>query len=318
MKDLVLITAHCPSIEQEEALERCISSVLKSGFHIVLISHTHIPIHIQKKCNYYFYDYLNDISEDPELTERLWWGTTEWVVKSRFFHKFFYGFAIYRMFSMASQVAINFGYEKLHHIEYDCEILDENLLKKHSDLLDKHDSIFYTSDGNSLGLVLGSFKSFKVKSLPTLFSNYNRDEIEKTLKSQNNGTVLTNLTKKLFMDAGNVLFLNENEITEKFKNGQNFEERNIWYTLYHNPKNNTLNIFYRTQKSTTEKVFVIVNNDRIVKFDVLPNTWCMRELGKYDDITNVRIDNGKKIIYNKEFDNNFKRVFKTHAFIYFL
>ena len=31
------------------------------------------------------------------------------------------------MFSMASQIAINFGYDKLHHIEYDCELLDKTV-----------------------------------------------------------------------------------------------------------------------------------------------------------------------------------------------
>ena len=48
MKDLILITAYCPTEEQVVALEKCIDSVLKCGNHIALISHTHIPIHIQK------------------------------------------------------------------------------------------------------------------------------------------------------------------------------------------------------------------------------------------------------------------------------
>ena len=61
MKDLILITAYCPTEEQEAALEKCIDSVLECGKHILLISHTHIPIHIQKKCQYYVYDYNNDV-----------------------------------------------------------------------------------------------------------------------------------------------------------------------------------------------------------------------------------------------------------------
>ena len=64
MKDLVFITAYCPTEEQVDALEKCIDSVKKTECHILLVSHTHIPIHIQKKCQYYVYDYLNEISED--------------------------------------------------------------------------------------------------------------------------------------------------------------------------------------------------------------------------------------------------------------
>ena len=67
MKDLIFITAYCPTDEQIEALEKCLESVKKTGCHILLVSHTHIPIHIQKKCQYYVYDYLNEISDDYNL-----------------------------------------------------------------------------------------------------------------------------------------------------------------------------------------------------------------------------------------------------------
>ena len=67
MKDLIFITAYCPTEEQEKVLEKCVDSVIKTGNHILLISHTHIPIHIQQKCQYYFYDYLNEISDDCDL-----------------------------------------------------------------------------------------------------------------------------------------------------------------------------------------------------------------------------------------------------------
>ena len=61
MKDLIIVTAYCPTDEQVGALEKCLESVKKTGCHILLVSHTHIPIHIQKKCQYYFYDYLNEM-----------------------------------------------------------------------------------------------------------------------------------------------------------------------------------------------------------------------------------------------------------------
>ena len=67
MKDLIFISAYCPTEEHENNLDRCINSVLECGKHIVLVSHSHIPIHIQKKCQYYIYDYNNDISEDHSL-----------------------------------------------------------------------------------------------------------------------------------------------------------------------------------------------------------------------------------------------------------
>ena len=102
MDDLIFVTAYCPTEEQEAALEKCINSILKCGKHIALISHTHISTHIQKKCQYYVYDYLNEISDDYNLFGDNFFATDNILINSAFFQKSFYGFAIYRMFSIAS------------------------------------------------------------------------------------------------------------------------------------------------------------------------------------------------------------------------
>ena len=74
------------------------------------------------------YDYNNDISKDYNLFGHKTFYFKNKQIQSRFFAKTFYGFAIYRMFSMVSQIAINFGYKNIHHIEYDCELLNSNLI----------------------------------------------------------------------------------------------------------------------------------------------------------------------------------------------
>ena len=178
MNDLIFITAFCPTEEQERVLEKCIDSVLQCGKDIALISHSHIPTHIQKKCQYYFYDHLNDTSDDYNLLGHNQFIFDNKKIQSRFFNKTFYGFAIYRMFSIASQIAINFGYDNIHHIEYDCELLDKTLIDKNSDYLKEYDSVICTDNGKKDGFLFGSFKSFKVSSLPEHFKNYNRDFIE--------------------------------------------------------------------------------------------------------------------------------------------
>ena len=49
-EDLIYVTANCPTEEQEKKLEECINSLEKIGYDIALVSHTHIPLNIQKKC----------------------------------------------------------------------------------------------------------------------------------------------------------------------------------------------------------------------------------------------------------------------------
>ena len=313
MKDLIFIAAYCPTEEQEKVLEKCINSVLECGKHIVLISHSHIPIHIQKKCHYYVYDYNNEVSDDYNLLGSQSFYFNNNRIQSRFFSKTFYGFAIYRMFSIACQIAINFGYKNIHHIEYDCELLDKSLVDENSGYLEEYDSVIYTDNGKDDGFLFGSFKSFKVSSLPEHFKNYNKDFIENEMRLIE-PKQLEFFTKNLFINNGKVLFKNE-PTEDKFKRGQVFYNRNLHYTLYYNPIDLTLNIFYNSINDNGENIVVIVNKEKVINISVKPKHWHIRTLGIFDNINHVRIDNSEKVIYEKTFDNDFREIFKIKSYI---
>jgi hypothetical protein len=192
------------------------------------------------------------------------------------------------MFSMASQIAINFGYDNIHHIEYDCELLDKTIINEHSSLLETYDSVLYTNDGTPNGFLFGSLKSFKVKSLPEMFKTYNKDYIESEMRKVE-PTHLESLTKKLFIDSGNVLFKNDNDLSnQRFNKGPKFYSVGVHYTLYYNSINNTINIFYLSAKSYDEDIVVIVN-DNVVRFKASPNQLHIRRLGLLDEVNYVRI-----------------------------
>ena len=314
MKDLIFVTAYCPTEEQEAALEKCIDSVLECGKHILLISHTHIPIHIQKKCQYYVYDYNNDVVDDYNLMGYYhFFFDDNKVINSRFFIKNFYGFAIYRMFSIASQIAINFGYQNIHHIEYDCELIDKNLIHENSEYLKEYDSVICTDSGDENGWLYGAFKSFKVSSLPDKFKNYDRDYIESEMRKIE-PTHLEFLTKKLFIDSGKPLFKNE-PTSDRFRKNTVDEHRGLHHTLYYNPEDGTLNIFYRSVKNSSEEIVVIVNKTRVINLTTKPYHWHIRPLGVFDEINHVRVDNSQKVIYDKTFDNEFREIFKNKSYI---
>jgi hypothetical protein len=313
MEDLIFITAHCPTEEQERALERCVDSVLKCEKHVALISHTHVPIHIQKKCQFYVYDYNNEISDDYNLLGHNHFRFGNQRIQSRFFNKYFYGFAIYRMFSIVSQIAINFGYKNIHQIEYDCELLDNKLINEHSKLLEEYDSVIYTDNGKEDGFLFGSFKSFRVSSLPDKFKNYDKDFIQEEMEITN-PTQLEFLTKKLFVNSGKVLFQNEPS-KDKFKRGDRVLNRNLHYTLFYNPSDKTLNIFYNSIIDSSEDIVIIVNKTRVINLTTKPYHWHIRPLGVFDEINHVRVDNSQKVIYDKTFDNQFREVFKNKSYI---
>ena len=315
MKDLIFITAYCPTEKQEQLLEKCVDSVINCGFHIAVISHSHIPIHIQKKCNYYVYDYNNDVSDDYNLLGNDHFIFSNKRIESKFFSKTFYGFAIYRMFSIASQLAINFGYDNIHHIEYDCEILDKNLIYENAELLKENDSIIHTDTGDEYGFLFGSFKSFKVKSLPDKFKNYDREFIENGMKNLK-VRKLEFLTKHLFIDSGKVLYKKE-PTNDKFKRGVIFEHRNLNWTLFYNPEDKKLNIFYNAMDfKDTERIVVIINRERTIQFQVQPKYWYIKEIGNFDGINHIRVDNDKKIIFELSFDDKLREIYKNQSHIF--
>jgi hypothetical protein len=314
MKDLIFITAYCETQKQEELLERCINSVMKCGLHIALLSHSHVPFHIQKKCNYYLYDYYNDVSGDHNLLGHFTFNFGDKRIQSRFFNKKFYGFAIYRMFSMASQIATNFGYENVHHIEYDCELLDENLIFENIESLKEFDSVISTDTGDKNGWLYGSFKSFKVKSLPNKFKNYDRDFIDSEMRKLDQ-THLEFLTKKILIESGNVFFKKEPS-KDRFIKGNINEHRGLHFTLYYNPEDGTLNIFYNAlELEKSEEITVIINKEKVIKIMITPGFWTTRILDLFNKITHVRVDNNDKVIYEISFDNEFREIFKNKSYI---
>lgn len=313
VKDLIFITAYCPTEEQEKVLERCVDSVLKCEKHVALISHTHVPIHIQKKCHYYVYDYNNEISDDYNLLGHQHFKFGNNRIQSRFFNKYFYGFAIYRMFAIACQIAINFGYQNIHHIEYDGQLLDKNLIDENSKHLEEYDSVIYTDNGKEDGFLFGSFKSMKVSSLPENFKNYNKEFIDTEMKLIE-PKQLEVFTKNLFINSGKVLFKNELP-DDRFKRGDIVFHRNLHFTLYYNPLDRTLNIFYNSVKDSSEEIIIIVNKNTIFNIQTKPYHWHVKPLGIFDEINHVRVDDSQKVIYDKTFDSQFKEVFKIKSYI---
>jgi hypothetical protein len=129
---------------------------------------------------------------------------------------------------------------------------------------------------------------------------------------------LETFTKSLFINSGNVLFKHDNELTkEKFKKGPKFVSMGRHYNLFYNDTDKTLNVIYRSLTDETENIVVIVDDNKIVRFNVPPKHWCIRPLGIFDEINYVRIDNTKNTLFEKYFDDEFREIFKNKSYITF-
>lgn len=316
MENLVLITAHCPTEEQEKMLEECIDSVINLNHHVLLISHTHVPIHIQKKCKYYFYDHFNDINQDEDLLYYTFHTINhDAKIRSKYFIKEFYGFAIYRMFCMAAQVARNFGYKNIHHIEYDCRLLDNTLIDQHNELLNTYDSVFYTDNGEESGFLLGAFKSFRVDKLPDFFVNYQKEKMREMMVSVPLKP-LESFTKHIFSQAGKICFRNSTDLK---KDGKFYQTETLlrkkYFTPYYDESEDYIFLFYKNVGTTENNLKIYVNANKIIHRVIHPTWWQMIPLCYGDDLTNLLIISDGKIIYDKSFNKEERELFKKNSFI---
>jgi hypothetical protein len=74
-------------------------------------------------------------------------------------------------------------------------------------------------------------------------------------------------------------------------------------------------MFYKSPKDFEEKLTVIINNQRVINLTIQPNCWHIEKLGLFDEISHVRIDNSKTVIFEILFDDDKRNLYKNKSYI---
>jgi hypothetical protein len=316
--DLIFVTAYCPTEEQVERLNKCIDHLLVVGFDICIISHTPVPLHIQEKVKFYIYDSENDLSDDNDLKHSEYYFGKDYVIKSKLFKKVpFYGFAIYRMFSIVSGLAKSLGYQKIYHVEYDYLIKDPNIFINHKKILDTYDSVFYGSEpgenikGN-FNLILGGLKSFRVDNLPKLFCNFNRAEMEKRIKEERL-IPLENFTTKIFTESGNPFFIEQKWLKDRVEI-KKFINQELNWTIYYNLDNDFLGFFYLNYFEDC-KITIIINDSEELVIDFKKSDIKRYDIKKYNLINSLKILRNSIIIFDQNINDDLIKKLKSDSIV---
>jgi hypothetical protein len=310
--DLIFVTAYCPTQEQIDRLSQCIDSLPNKNFDIALITHSHVPLEIQQKCQYYIYDHLNDLSDDEELRHFEYHNSETHRLKSKLVKKTpFYGFSIYRMFSAISKLAENYGYKRIYHVEYDYVIKDKSIFTNHKKFLQKFDSVFYKIDEDD-DMILGGLKSFNVDKLPELFKNYNKEKMTKIMKEENL-IPLEEFTKKIFSDAGNVLLISKSHIKERVEL-KKFTSQELNWCYCYNEKDGQLYLFYLNIINDLE--LIGVKSDDFYDEKILTkDKYYIKSLGDINNIHNLTLLRNKTIVSEITITEDFKQKIKKYSLI---
>jgi hypothetical protein len=181
----------------------------------------------------------------------------------------------------------------------------------------KNDSVFDTLDFG-----IGNFHSVKINNLSNRAFYFNREEILKELEDSSEKTT-EKRTQVLYSENGNkVYFKDHNLITKNgnilriidFHKGE-FEKQ--WAVPFYDHLSGLIEfIVWNDASEKPCDIMVIVNNEKIIKFDNLKKfEWSITSLGEPKNIKNIKVIINDKLKNNLILDENNIELFKQTNFI---
>lgn len=299
MKDLILITAYCPDEYREEILRKLTTSLntFKNNFDTLIVSHTPIPLDIQNKVNYCFYDSKNEILTDWDLLNQPWFNPNdERRIQSSFLSKKNTHLAIWRMMIIGFSMAKNMGYNKVHHVEYDCEINNINEFTHNSQLLNEYNSVIYIDSKDTVDDILfGSFQSYFIPNINPFLINLDEGKIKDMIRNSDSKSpelMLQNLLEqsgKVFKKSRSIL----NTVYNKFGlvDGQVGVKFIPWGVPFYDQLEDTVGfVIWNTKKEQGVRYNIIINDEKVINIPItLFNHWKMVNLGTINEIKNILV-----------------------------
>ena len=299
MKDLILITTYCPDDYRENILRNLVNSLSNSSFDIMIVSHTPIPLDIQKKVNFVWYDEKNELLTDWDLLNQPWFNPgNNRRIQSSLLSKINTHLAIWRMLILGNSIAKNLGYKKIHKIEYDCVIKDYNEFIENSKLLDTHSCVTYNkSEGTVDDILSGNYVSYTIKDLHLDFLTLDEEAIkEKIRKSSSKSPEL--MAKELYHHKGDGVIKPKSLLDQK---GNQFGIVDVvdkiahnfipWAVPFYDRLTNEIGfVVWNTKNKDGVKHQIIINNEKMVNVPFTEfDCWRIELLGNLDTIENLLI-----------------------------
>ena len=322
MKDLIIVSSYCNTKEKEDVLRNLVSQINKYRdiFDLMIVSHTVVPDDISNKCDFVLYDKKNELLYDWDLRCKPWFNPgNERQIMSIFTGFFNTHLAIWRMLILGNSVAKNIGYKKVHHIEYDTNIIDFNEIIENSKLLDDYDCVTYTKTKDTVDPILfGTYQAYRLDTLHKDLLELDEDKIKRKIKESEDKSPEAMLYELYHKNKKGIV----KSKTLLDSNGNNFGlthsdlsyNHTAWCLPYYDRLTNKLGfiIWNSEENNGTINVKVVYNDDQVINFgDVLSQHWVIKDIDDFNNAKQMVVILNDKIrnIFNFEKDGEmFKKV----------
>jgi hypothetical protein len=303
MKDLILITAHCPTEEKRKILLDLVIGLqpIRKDFDIMVVSHTPVTFDVQERVDWAIFDKDNELLKEWVHQNQPWFSPKEgMVIQSIFFGSGNTYLTLHKQLITGYAMARTFGYEKIQCVEYDAFFCDFTEFYENSKALDTYDAILYTKKGGdgeiNLQFGIGNFHAAKISSLPEKIFHFNREDILKEIESSDARTT-EKRTEDLYKMNGNKVLFKDHELLMQngnilrlidFHKGE-FEMQ--WAVPFYDPKSDTVDfVVWNEASDVPATVIVILNDSEFIVFKDRPKfSWEIRTLGRIENINTITI-----------------------------
>ena len=290
MKELILITSHAPSNEKQELLRNLVNDTKDKGYDVMVSTHVFVPKDIVDSVDFIIYEKENRLLTDLKHKKVMnFWsvdGTLKVNTTETF--KFNHAFAMIKLLVNGLSYAKQLGYEKVHFFEYDTKINSFVEIETNSKLLDEYNTIYYVPPGLPWPSAPISLNLNKVSNS---WFNISNDFIMEFF-DESTSKLSEEYEQRLINDSGISLNKEHKTLSENGINvGLHCEvEKNSWMVPVYHQSSDKL-IFFGWSKDTTEviEVMLIVNKNRIEKYEINPHSWVIREIDVFDKVSTLTI-----------------------------
>ena len=145
--EVVLVTSHANNHKKKEILKDCVLEIKRQGYDIILSSHIEVDNDVKELVDYFILDKENPIVKhtDYHLYDKS--PMSFWIKQRDFYFSVVFelnhGYAVLKLIKNGASIALINGYDKIHIVDYDYILKDDNVIKTHSNLLESYDLVKY-------------------------------------------------------------------------------------------------------------------------------------------------------------------------------
>jgi len=316
MKDLITVFTYCPDDERKVILTELLHKLqdIRKDFDILVVSHSELPNLISTMVDYIYIENDNKLLFDFDITNKFWFNTEILFAHSASVYPFSTHLSIYSLVHYALNFAKFKKYDKIHCIEYDINLDNNEIINLTNEKLNEYDNVIFKSDD---GWNHGVYFASKTNGFPENYFIYDEDFIKGEIK--NVETRMTEHYTPKFLGVGGrkTFFEHTSKINSKgilqIKDSHGNDDLN-WCVPIVDNGDNTLHFIVFNEKGGNYNMDIIVDGKHtLVKIDV-KGDWKLIPLGKFDEINNFKLLVNGTVRHDITFNDENRNLFKINNF----